>query len=137
LIRMVQDTATNILEKSLDASSLRQQAIANNIANVDTPGYKRELVDFEERLQEALFRGKRLKLNKTDSAHLGKGIENPERIEAEIYKDQTRSIRVDDNNVDVDMEIALFAENTLKFSTMTRAINDKFAKIDSAIKGRG
>ena len=40
----------NILDKAADASSLRQQAIANNLANVDTPNYKRQDVDFESTL---------------------------------------------------------------------------------------
>ena len=136
VIRMIQDNSGKVLENSLDASALRQTVIANNIANVDTPGYKRELVDFESRLKAAINMSGKLSLSRTDRAHLGFADRMTE-IRGKTYLEPTGSLRMDDNNVDIDQEIAMFVENTLKYSTLTRALSDKFSKIDAAIKGRG
>lgn len=69
---------TNILDKAADASWMRENVITNNIANIDTPGYKRQDVDFESVLQKAL--------GKTNTATLIKG-EGTESGSGETYND--------------------------------------------------
>lgn len=64
---------TNILDKAADASWMRENVITNNIANIDTPGYKRQDVDFESVLQKALGKTKYSSLDKKVRAESGSG----------------------------------------------------------------
>lgn len=92
-----------LLEKGLDASSLRQRVIANNVANVDTPGFKRSDVDFSAVLGEALGRtATPLPLKLTSEQHLP-GIADS--AQTGVVVDQSTTLRNDGNNVDIDKEM--------------------------------
>ncbi|MCX7710680.1 MAG: flagellar basal body rod protein FlgB [Clostridia bacterium] len=122
-----------VLEKSLDASWLRNEAISQNIANVDTPGYKRKTVNFEEYLNQALdnssFKGRR-----TDPRHIPIGGGNIDGIEPKLTEDnKSLSYRLDGNNVDIDNEMALMAKNTIQYNALIQRINGSFRKLKSAI----
>ena len=124
---------SRIAEKSLDASWLRNEAISQNIANVDTPGYKRKTVNFEEYLEEALdvsgFKGRR-----TDKRHIPIGGSDLDGIEPRIAQDnKALSIRIDGNNVDIENEMALMAKNTIMYNTLVQRINGQFRKLKSFI----
>jgi len=124
---------SRILEKSLDASWVRNEAISQNIANVDTPGYKRKTVSFEEYLNEAMddsgFRGRR-----TDRRHIPIGGGNIDDIGIRITEDnKALSYRLDGNNVDIDNEMASMAKNTIQYNTLIQRINGQFRKLRSAI----
>ena len=88
---------TNILDKAADASWMRENVITNNIANIDTPGYKRQDVDFESVLQKALGKTKYSSLDKKVrelNQDLGK-------LTTTSYTDAANySYRLDRNNVD-------------------------------------
>lgn len=110
----------NVLYKALDASLLKQQTINNNIANADTPGYKKQTVEFESYLRSALNtadnKASEVNLNSIDAKVI---LENPQ-----------YNMRLDENNVDVDVEMTQSAKNSLRYSTLQTSTNNVFERIN-------
>lgn len=118
-----------VLDKAADASWLRNEAISNNISNVDTPGYKRQDVEFESVLKEALGMS-RYKSMDAKVADL-----KVERLNARPYTDYAGfSYRIDGNNVDIDNENVMLAENQLKYQGLITAINQEFTNLQTVMK---
>ena len=111
----------DLLKKGLAASSLRSKAISNNIANINTKGYKKYLVSFEENLQKSIDN---MDLKTTESKHIN---ENGETGEAKLQQDLSSSMREDGNNVDIDNEMANQAANTLMYNALITQVNSKIA----------
>ena len=119
----------NVLDKAADASWLRNELISNNIANQDTPGYKRTDVDFESQLSQAL---KNQKYTSIDAK-----VKNVElsRLNGKIYTDYGDfSYRMDGNNVDPEQEQVELASNQLKYQGLIQAMSKEFANIKSVLK---
>lgn len=119
----------DVLNKAADASWLRQQTIANNIANVDTPDYKRQDVDFESVLERELkhFQYETLdeKIDRVDLKRLGRVSAY---VDAEEY-----SYRIDGNNVDIDQETAYLAKNQIVYQGLTSAMSQEFSRTKTVI----
>lgn len=119
----------NVMDKAADASWLRNEAIANNIANQDTPGYKRKEVDFEGALKKALLNNRYVsmddKVNALKSGELKVGI---------FTEDTGYSYRLDKNNVDIEQEQANLAENQIKYQAIMKSVNEEFANLKAVIK---
>lgn len=114
----------NVLDKAADASWMRQEAISNNIANVNTPGYKRQDVAFEDILQEAISNS-RYRSTDEKVANLSKAD-----LRIRSYTDSSGfSYRLDGNNVDIDTENAALARNQLKYNALVDSINHEFSMI--------
>lgn len=114
----------NVLDKAADASWMRQEAISNNIANVNTPGYKRQDVAFEDSLQEAISNS-RYRSTDEKVAILSKAD-----LRIRSYTDSSGfSYRLDGNNVDIDTENAALARNQLKYNALVDSINHEFSMI--------
>lgn len=128
------DSTLMALEKALDASSLRQKVAAHNIANVNTPGFKRSYVAFEEELQQALGRSNRLSLRKADARHMGQARNLPE-VVPQVRKDLSTSMRPDGNNVDIDVENAELAMNTIMYNAAATRLNQKLQQLRYVING--
>lgn len=120
----------DLLKKGLDASSLRSKAIANNIANINTKGYKRQYVTFEENLKENM---NKFSLKTTDDKHIG-GSTNLQ--EATMETDNSSSMREDGNNVDIDNEMVNQAANTLMYNALISQANNRIAMERYVINGR-
>lgn len=123
---------TNILEKSLNASWYRNEVISQNIANIDTPNYKRKEVAFEEYMSDYnnSIEGKR-----TDERHMIIGKRNYNNVEPVMKVDNEKlEMRIDGNNVDIDNEMALMAQNSLKYNVLIDRISSKFNSIRNVIK---
>ena len=121
----------NVLDKAADASWLRENAITNNIANIDTPGYKRQDVDFESVLEKELGSSRYTSLDKqirelnTDLCGLN----------VSTYTDSANySYRLDGNNVDENTEAAELASGTLRYQVLTVAISGGFTRIQTVLK---
>ncbi|HEX4136675.1 MAG TPA: flagellar basal body protein [Bryobacteraceae bacterium] len=99
------------LERYMDTVSLRQKLVSSNIANADTPGYKTQDVDFQASFQSVLDGG------------------SPRTIEV-----QGLSVKNDGNNVDLDREARLLAENALRFSVASNLVKVQIQQIREAIK---
>ena len=122
-----------ILEKSLDAAWLRNDAISQNIANVDTPGYKRKTVAFEEYLKSALD-GRSLKGITTDKRHIPIGGDKIDSVNIKVSEDNSSlSVRLDGNNVDIESEMASLAKNSIKYNTLVQSLNTGFNRLKSVI----
>ena len=122
---------TNILDKAADASWMRENVITNNIANIDTPGYKRQDVDFESVLQKALGKTKYSSLDKKVrelNQDLGK-------LTTTSYTDAANySYRLDRNNVDENTENAELASESLRYQLLTTAITNNISRMQTVLK---
>ena len=105
----------NVLDKAADASWIRNEAIANNIANATTPGYKRQDVAFEAELRRALGYD---------------GTLNP----VPYIDNAGFSYRLDGNNVDIENENVMLAENQLKYQGLLNSISQEFQNLKSVMK---
>lgn len=119
----------NVLDRAADASWTRETAITNNIANVDTPGYKRQDVAFEDILK------RELKSSKYDT--LQKAVDNVSlnKLEGRTYTDYASySYRLDGNNVDIDTENVELASEQLRYQTLTSAVSNEFTRMNTAMQ---
>jgi flagellar basal-body rod protein FlgB len=119
----------NVLDKAADASWLRNDAIANNIANVDTPNYKRQDVSFESELQKALGSSRYV----STDAKVSKVLSSE--LEPRVYTDYSEySYRLDGNNVDIENENVMLAENQLKYEGLLTSISQEFENLQTVMK---
>lgn len=119
----------NVLDKAADASWKRNEVITNNIANVDTPGYKRKDVQFEAYLTSALLGDNSLD-NRVDDVDL-------DTLDASVYTDNASlSYRLDGNNVDIDTESANLAENQIRYYTLLDSMTQEFSRLKSVLTTR-
>ena len=119
----------NVLDRAADASWTRETVIGNNIANVDTPGYKRQDVAFEDVLK------RELKSSKYDT--LQKAVDNVSlnKLEGRTYTDYASySYRLDGNNVDIDTENVELASEQLRYQTLTSAVSNEFTRMNTALQ---
>jgi flagellar basal-body rod protein FlgB len=120
----------NLLKKSMDASALRGKVIANNIANINTKGYKKLYVTFEDTLNESMG----TKTMKTDNNKHMQTVSSSGDIVVE--RDENTSMRQDGNNVDIDLEMTNQAANTLMYNALVKQVNSKMS-LKSYIIGGG
>ena len=118
----------NVLDKAADASWKRETVLANNIANVNTPGYKRKDLDFEGVLKQELGRCKHTSLDtKIDNLHM-------DHLNPSVYTDLSNySYRLDGNNVDIDVEEVEYASEQIRYQGITAGINNEFNRMKSVI----
>jgi flagellar basal-body rod protein FlgB len=113
------------IERGLDAAWLRNDVISQNIANVDTPGYKRKVVRFEEFLNNEMKTGQ---ISQGKTRFSSNGIQ--------ITEDPAQSsYRSDGNNVDIEHEMALMAANSIRYNTLIQKMNGDFQKLKTVIRG--
>ena len=118
-----------VLNRAADAAWQRNEAISNNIANVDTPGYKRQDVAFESVLQQALGN------NRYQSMDDKVANVNLSRLRGRAYVDYANySYRLDGNNVDIENENVMLAENQLKYQGLISSINQEFTNLQTVMK---
>lgn len=116
----------NVLNKAADASWLRNNIISNNLANVDTPGYKRKDVTFESYLMACMTRGGSLD-QRVNSVNLNT-------INGTIYTDHSNlSYRLDGNNVDIDTESSYLAENQIRYYALLDSMSQEFSRIKTVL----
>ena len=119
----------NVLDRAADAAWQRNEAISNNIANVDTPGYKRQDLAFESVLQQALGN------NRYESMDDKVANVNLSRLRGRAYVDYANySYRLDGNNVDIENENVMLAENQLKYQGLISSINQEFTNLKTVMK---
>ena len=119
----------NVLDRAADAAWQRNEAISNNIANVDTPGYKRQDVAFESVLQQALGN------NRYESMDDKVANVDLSRLQGRAYLDYANySYRLDGNNVDIENENVMLAENQLKYQGLISSINQEFTNLKTVMK---
>ncbi|MBQ9135260.1 MAG: flagellar basal body rod protein FlgB [Lachnospiraceae bacterium] len=120
----------NVLDKAADAAWLRNEAISNNIANATTPGYVRQDVAFESELKKALGRS-----SNTSNMDQRVAAVKTSQLQAETYKDMKGyAYRLDGNNVDIETENVMLAENQLKYQGLLNSITQEFTNLKMVMK---
>ncbi len=122
-----------VFSRLLSVSGERQRTIAENIANIATPGYKAKDVDFSRILKSESKRA--VVGERTDARHIPIGKIVPEG-RPPIIKDNSAELRSGENNVDVDVEMAKSAENQLYYSATSKVLAGKFKALHLVVKGR-
>lgn len=119
----------NVLDKAADASWKRNEVISNNIANVDTPGYKRKDVQFESYLVSALVGDNSLDKRVADV--------DLNTLNSTVYTDNASlSYRLDGNNVDIDTESANLAENQIRYYALLDSMTQEFSRIKAVLTAK-
>lgn len=119
----------NVLDKAADASALRNELISNNIANQDTPGYKRQDVDFEAQLKQAMKSSKYVSIDdKVSNLRMSS-------LKARQFTDYgDYSYRLDENNVDPEQEQVMLAANQLKYQGLMSSLTSEFNNLKAVMK---
>ena len=129
------DDALRFQQTALGVRAQRQQLIASNIANADTPNYKARDVDFKSALASALSgKGGQIPLAQTDLKHLQAAGSNAFSMQAK-YRSEIQS-SAGGNTVNPDIERAQFAENAVHYEATLTFINTQLRSLQSAIQGQ-
>jgi flagellar basal-body rod protein FlgB len=127
LFKQIETTLMN----ALNGLSARQKVIANNLANINTPGFKRSTVQFEKVLQESIATGKYngVSLKTTNPKHItvNKSDSFP------IVTDQSTGMRNDGNNVDMEQEVAQLTKDTLQYYSLVQLVNQNFSQLRTVV----
>ncbi|WDC85851.1 flagellar basal body rod protein FlgB [Caloramator sp. mosi_1] len=121
-------------KKGLDATSERGRAISNNIANLNTPGYKSKRVIFEEKLKNIMDNSS-ISLKTTNKNHINDG-NSMQNINPQTLQDKSKSLRLDGNNVDIDLEMANLAANQILYNALVSQANSRIAMRRAVINGK-
>jgi len=108
----------NLLEAGIKAESIRQRAIASNIANLETPGYRRVDVNFEELFAKAL-----------DS----RGAIDLSVIEPQLYRPRQTPVKANGNDVNLESEVGEMIKNSLRHKTFIRLLSKRYKQMEMAI----
>jgi len=119
-----------LLKKGLDATSERSKAISDNLANINTEGYKRKYVTFEESLKNSVYD---LGLKTDDEKHIKIGNSYGQ---IETKTDDSNSMREDGNNVDMDIEIVNQAANALMYNALVNQVSSRLSMERYVISGK-
>lgn len=118
----------NVLDRAADVSWTRESLITNNLANVNTPGYKRQDINFESVLRKALGNSKYVPLDTKINEM------NMDELTPMVYTDHGNySYRLDGNNVDIDTENVELASEQIRYEALTTSIDSEFSRIKIAI----
>lgn len=130
------DSLINLLQKGLEGASLRQETLINNIANVNTPGYKRADVDFFSILKKEVQKDDKsgIIMKTTDERHIT--TDKKERPFKRLIAQNT-SYRNDKNNVDIEYEMAELSKTELYYITLAQYISRKFSSLNNVIEKGG
>jgi flagellar basal-body rod protein FlgB len=121
----------NTLQQSLNYASVKNQTIASNISNVDTPNYKAKDVVFKDMLQQEIASSVTAK--RTHPRHLPFGQD--QRLSYEIAQRNNTTYNHNGNNVDIDKEMAELAQNQIYYQSLVDRINGKFNSLQTVIRG--
>ena len=138
--RLFGNQTLSILSNALRASDLEHQVIAHNLANLDTPGFKRSEVLFQNTLAAALKAqadgGDQLQGTRTNAAHLPIGdVASPADVQGRAVVRAETSLRPDGNNVDIDAEMTRLSENTVLYQALAQLVKMKMTELRGVIRG--
>lgn len=120
---------------ALNLRAARQELIASNIANADTPNYKARDIDFANALRGAMEgSGEKLPVSMTSPLHMA-GASGETVMGAPVLYRVPLQPSADGNTVDMDVERAQFADNALRYEASVRFISDKTKEVLSALQG--
>ncbi|HSV98356.1 MAG TPA: flagellar basal body rod protein FlgB [Spirochaetota bacterium] len=120
-----------LLERGLDVESTRRNVIANNIANVDVPHFKRSEVNFESELRRVIREkadpSNRFQAKMTDERHIPFYVERDVRgVRPRINLDYSTTLRNDGNNVDIEKETVDAAKTQMRYNAYVNVLNQNY-----------
>jgi flagellar basal-body rod protein FlgB len=153
-MELISSLTTDVMHKALNGLAKRHDAISGNLANVDTPSYKRRDVSFEGALSNAIQNQKNkgnrslhpvsndepMSLRTTNSAHFSIGNNNAltvNDVNADIEEQDSLEYRKDGNSVDVETEMVQLARNTQRYQALTTMESRSFKSLRNIINGGG
>mgnify|MGYP000286441304 FL=1 len=116
-------------EKTLDSLWMRQNLTMNNIANVDTPGFKSQYMTFENELAQKIRSA--LTVQKASMKNVARGIEN---MRPSVHTTLNESTRLDENNVDMDQEQVELVRTAYEYQFMISSVSSDLSRLRSAAK---
>jgi flagellar basal-body rod protein FlgB len=128
---MLGDLAVYPLRRALDLAAIRHDVISHNIANADTPGFKRQEVSFDSVLSAAY---EDLSMIRTNPAHLLPVTKTGSAVKV---REISGSVRPDGNNVTIETEMARLGQNTMYYQAVSAQLGKYFGRLRTAISGRG
>ncbi|NOQ42057.1 MAG: flagellar basal body rod protein FlgB [Desulfuromusa sp.] len=127
----IADRTIDVLQKSLDLRAQKQQVIAGNIANAETPGYSARKLSFEDNLRKAIS-SPEMTGRKTNARHFPIGSSGISAVQGTITKQLSQNPYGDGNSVSVDDEMFDLAENQILFEAASQIIKKKFSMLKFA-----
>jgi len=128
----IADRTIAVLQKSLDLRAQKQQVIAGNIANAETPGYSARKLSFEDNLRKAISTPETA-VRKTNAKHFPIGSSGISRVQGTITKQISTDSLGDGNSVSVDDEMFDLAENQLLYEAGSQILKKKFSMLKFAV----
>lgn len=136
LEKLLNNQTQSVLKQSMDAASLRNDVIANNIANAETPGFKRSEIIFEKEMKKVLDNATiydKLRLTKPNHIQTNQaGSQSP----IKVRRLDDLSYRNDGNNVDIDVEMANMGKNKIYYDAVGQSLSNEIKLLRLAITGR-
>ena len=122
-------------QEALNLRDQRQQVLANNIANADTPNYKARDFDFASELQRAASKGRAqsTELARTSAGHMGSPGSSGPQVDNLQYRIPAQS-RLDGNTVDMDIERSRFLDNSVRYQASLTFMNSRIRSLRSAMQ---
>jgi flagellar basal-body rod protein FlgB len=130
----IDDDAMRALKYGLDGLSSRQQIISRNLANIDTPGYQAQTVNFEDTIRQALADQDRASLRVSDPRHLAGGP--GQALGFSVTNRSGGSFRTDQNNVDIDVELTDMSETGIQYQAVTQMASKKLLLLKTIAMSR-
>ena len=138
MFRDITGTSTfNLLAKGLDTAALRQRVISNNIANVNTPKFKRQIVTFEERMAKVFDKKVDLIGKRTQNNHIPIGEISYLDVKPVTITNRMHVMRNDKNNVDIDVEMSDLTKNTMTYQILAARLASMFEGLNDVISRGG
>jgi flagellar basal-body rod protein FlgB len=125
----------NLIEKSMDVMLLRQDVISNNIANADTPDYDAKHIEFETMFRQAIEDESGFTMKTSSPRHINAVPNDPLAVSPVEVSETWHTMRMDGNNVDVEREMVLQAENTIRYHLAAQQVNSELGRLRLAITG--
>lgn len=115
-------SANTVIQKSMQGTVLRNDVILNNIANADTPGYKRKTLSFEGQLSDAIEYSKHTK----EPVNLDSIVP--------LVREDGYSYRLDENNVSVETEMVSLYQNASRYDAMANSVMNNYKRINAVMQ---
>jgi flagellar basal-body rod protein FlgB len=111
------DVTQSVLQQAMSGAAVREQVLANNVANANTPGFTRSDVDFQSAIRQALDAGAPL-----------------DRVDFQPTLDNTAPLTLDGNNVGVDAEMSKLSENTITYQSLSSIAKARMKMIEDVVR---
>jgi flagellar basal-body rod protein FlgB len=136
-VKLLSGASFDRLQGAIDTSNLRQKVISNNIANAETPNFKRSEVAFETILEQEMSGDSgSLVGSRTDPRHFYIGPNSASTSTPQVNTDQNTTYNNNLNNVDIDREMSQLAQNQLKYNALIQQLNHDIKMKRLVVEGR-